>query len=253
STHNTRIERLWREVGAQFARAWAAFFTRLGRLHLLDRRNPHHLWLLQYLFLDALNADCEAFIHEWNAHPIRGPNAQNTSPKDLLILGQTEGGVYVDDYQGVHPDVLQEFHGVEGRRLTRQPGQTGAGHSVQDMPAALLSEIADQIAESQSRNIRHPAVKVPRQSPPFDENTAATLFKPVLDTLIAEGRLPSGMYVRPDEWDEEGYPEYEEIPVGRGRSGKLRIPLPADVWLSRAELWCRAVTAMSLTAAQQAD
>jgi ABC-type Fe3+ transport system permease subunit len=28
STHNTRIERLWVEVGTQFARAWRAFFIR---------------------------------------------------------------------------------------------------------------------------------------------------------------------------------------------------------------------------------
>ena len=29
STHNTQIERLWVEVGTQFARSWRAFFFRL--------------------------------------------------------------------------------------------------------------------------------------------------------------------------------------------------------------------------------
>jgi hypothetical protein len=32
STRNTRIERIWSEVGSQFARAWRAFFLRLERL-----------------------------------------------------------------------------------------------------------------------------------------------------------------------------------------------------------------------------
>lgn len=89
STHNTRIERLWVEVGSQFARRWRAFFYRLEALHGLDRQNPHHLWLLHLLFLDLINADCADFWDEWNCHPISGeghdqsPNVRtNTS---LLI------------------------------------------------------------------------------------------------------------------------------------------------------------------------
>ncbi|KAL1675506.1 hypothetical protein EV122DRAFT_218387, partial [Schizophyllum commune] len=151
---------------------------------------------------------------------------------------------------GVHPDLLQEFYGVEGRRLRRQPGQTGAGHSVKDVPAALLDEIADQIAESQRSNIRHPPVRVPRHSPPFDEEIVATAFGPALETLTAEETLPAGMYIRSDEWDGEGYPDHGEISVGRGRSRTLRVPLPHDVWFPRAALWCRAVNLMSLTTAR---
>ncbi|KAF8131304.1 hypothetical protein K438DRAFT_839559 [Mycena galopus ATCC 62051] len=72
STNNTRIERLWVEVGSQFARRWRAFFYRLEALHGLDRSNPRHLWLLHFLFLDRINADCETFRAEWNCHPISG-------------------------------------------------------------------------------------------------------------------------------------------------------------------------------------
>lgn len=61
STHNSRIERLWVEVGTQFARLWRAFFLRLERLHHLDRQNAHHLWLLHFLFLDSINQDCDSF------------------------------------------------------------------------------------------------------------------------------------------------------------------------------------------------
>lgn len=84
STHNTRIERLWVEVGSHFARKWRAFFLRLERLHGLDRKNPRHLWLLHRLFLESINHDCKVFQDEWNAHPISGlgkdqsPNVSET-------------------------------------------------------------------------------------------------------------------------------------------------------------------------------
>ncbi|KAF8219584.1 hypothetical protein L208DRAFT_1106437, partial [Tricholoma matsutake] len=70
STFDTRIERLWVEVGKQFARSWQAFFLRLEHLHYLDRKNPHHLWLLHTLFLDSINSDCANFQSTWNSHPI---------------------------------------------------------------------------------------------------------------------------------------------------------------------------------------
>lgn len=79
STHNTRIERLWVEVGTQFARRWWAFFLRLEDLHHLDRRNPHHLWLVHHLFLFLINKDCGNFKDQWNSHPISG-EGHNQSP-----------------------------------------------------------------------------------------------------------------------------------------------------------------------------
>ena len=66
STHNTRIERLWVEVGTQFVRRWRAFFQRLERLHYLDPSKPEHLWLLHSCFLDEINLDAEQFSDDWN-------------------------------------------------------------------------------------------------------------------------------------------------------------------------------------------
>lgn len=78
STSNTRIERLWVEVGVQFARPWKAFFLRLERLHHLDRENAAHLWLLHFLFLDTINDDCKLFQSHWNSHPISGKGHDQT-------------------------------------------------------------------------------------------------------------------------------------------------------------------------------
>lgn len=87
STRNTRIERLWLEVGRCFARGWRAFFVRLGRLYFLEKDNPHHLWLLHYLFLPDIKEDCEKFQKNWNSHPISGKGG-NLSPLVSVIESQ---------------------------------------------------------------------------------------------------------------------------------------------------------------------
>lgn len=91
STHNSRIERLWVEVGTQFARRWRAFFLRLEQHHYLDCSNPRHLWLIHVLFLDEINRDCESFRQDWNAHPLSGQGkganqSPNVSTSNIAIL-----------------------------------------------------------------------------------------------------------------------------------------------------------------------
>ena len=115
STRNSRIERLWVEVGSQFARPWKAFFTRLENLHGLQRNNTPHLWLLQHLFLPEINTACVVFQNKWNCHPISNTGAigKELSPLDMRFLSDAERGIVIDDYEGVHPDVLQQFYGVD--------------------------------------------------------------------------------------------------------------------------------------------
>lgn len=81
STHNQRIERLWVDVAIHFARSWRVFFLRLERIHKLDRKNPHHLWLLHRLFLAQIQKDADRFCHDWNHHPIRGETTNQQSPE----------------------------------------------------------------------------------------------------------------------------------------------------------------------------
>ena len=67
-------------------------------------------------------------------------------------------GVYSSDYEDIHPDILNKYHGVAGQEIRRPPG-TGAGHTEDDDD--LLSKVADQIEENQQSNIPHEGVKVP--------------------------------------------------------------------------------------------
>ncbi|KAK7020914.1 hypothetical protein R3P38DRAFT_3197407 [Favolaschia claudopus] len=153
STHNTRIKRLW---VTQFARQWRAFFIRLGDLHRLDRKNAAHIWLLHLLFLDSLNADCREFQELWNRHPISGRQGNDQSPKGMI-----DSGEYVDPMQGIHPDTIDRYYGVDGPEVVRQPGQTGAGHEEDededenawvDEPERLVDAVTSQHSPSSSEN-----------------------------------------------------------------------------------------------------
>ena len=57
SVHNIRIERLWQDVTRGFGRKWKEFFQQLEVEWGLDPNNDAHIWLLHYLFLEAINED----------------------------------------------------------------------------------------------------------------------------------------------------------------------------------------------------
>ncbi|KAJ7705169.1 hypothetical protein B0H16DRAFT_1827476, partial [Mycena metata] len=265
STRNTRIERLWVEVGTQFARRWRAFFTRLGRIHNLDRKNPGHLWLLHRLFLPTLNEDCREFQEEWNLHPISGQMTSDQSPavscdslymekadftaQDIRFLGQTTEGVYRDDpLDGIHPDAINRYYGVAGPRLRRARHHTGAGVSEEDddedetdyepTPEELRE---NQIEADLAQNIRHQPIKVARHRSPFQDLDSENTFLEILDDLLSHPDiLPEDYGILEDEWDEDNYPEVESIRPGT--SGKeLLVILPRADWFPRAAQWAQAL------------
>ncbi|KAF8426138.1 hypothetical protein L210DRAFT_785760, partial [Boletus edulis BED1] len=87
---NSRIGRLWPEVGSQFGHRWKAFFSRLERLHSLGIEKSAHTWLLRTLFMDAISEDCEKFQAEWNLRPISGPTANNKKPQPQIREDQLQ-------------------------------------------------------------------------------------------------------------------------------------------------------------------
>ncbi|KAJ7758913.1 hypothetical protein B0H14DRAFT_2404259, partial [Mycena olivaceomarginata] len=251
STRNTRIERLWVEVGTQFARRWRAFFTRLGRMHSLDRKNPMHLWLLHRLFLDQLNDDCHEFQEEWNHHPMSGNMTGGQSPEAMRLLGQITHGVYKDPLEDVHLETINRYYGVEGSRRRRRNGQTGAGQASdesseedegEEVDVDEEEELENQIAAEQAQNIRHAPVKVARHGSPFPEDAEMEQdFLDLLEEVLAQADvLPQNYGVLEEEWDEEEYPELEIIRTGT-KGKELRIILPREEWYDRAVRWAQAL------------
>ncbi|KZT27166.1 hypothetical protein NEOLEDRAFT_1061535, partial [Neolentinus lepideus HHB14362 ss-1] len=260
STRNTRIERLWVEVGTQFARRWRAFFTRLGRMHRLDRKDPTHLWLLHKLFLDDINTDCQDFQVQWNAHPISGPQTKNRSPADLRFLGQTEHGVYADDpIDNIHPDILNRYYGIAGRERQRSTGQTGAGHAGDDDTEDEVSDAEDiepedefvqEILASQAQKVRHKSVKVPRAQSPFDSQADEEQFLEILAAISMQEVLPTHYGVQPAEWEDGMYPAEEIIKFGT-KGKQMRVVLPELVWYPRAVMWTQGLDLLARLQAEE--
>ncbi|KAK6996202.1 hypothetical protein R3P38DRAFT_3287888 [Favolaschia claudopus] len=184
STTNTKIERLWVEVGSQFARRWGVFFYRLEALHGLDRRNPHHLWLLHFLFLDLINEDCDSFRSEWNGHPISG-EGHDQSPEEMCFMGRLQNGFYDEDCNGVHPNVLERYYGTHGRERQRAAGETGAGQledeEISNPPSATGSQsddtesLEERIAEAHEDNF-HSFSLSPSQPPTHPPTLSPSFF-----------------------------------------------------------------------------
>ncbi|KAJ6511158.1 hypothetical protein C8R45DRAFT_814806 [Mycena sanguinolenta] len=263
STRNTRIERLWVEVGTQFARRWRAFFTRLGRLHRLDRKNPTHLWLLHHLFLSEINADCEEFQDEWNLHPIRGRTTIDQSPADIRFLGQLTEGVYRHDpLDGIHPDTLNRYHGVEGHRIRRAGNQTGAGIASDDEDQDdsgsehepnPREQLENRIQGHLEENIRHQPVKVAKHHSPFKNGDLEDRFLSLLDEVFAQPELlPEDYGVCEEEWEDDCYPEVEVIRPGT-KGKEMAIILPRAHWYPRAVQWAQALDLMSQVLHELAD
>ncbi|KAH7908744.1 hypothetical protein BJ138DRAFT_1012174, partial [Hygrophoropsis aurantiaca] len=232
STHNTRIERLWVEVGRQFARRWKGFFIHLERLHGLDRKNPHHLWLLHVLFLDLINTDCDIFKDEWNHHPVSGPTTQNQSPSDMRFLAQVNEGIYVNDpFKDIHPDILTRYHGTGGPSLSLEEQED----------AEEMQCLEGEIAADLESNLNHEPIAVPEQRNPFPSAEIEALFHQALADVQAEGHLPGTLAFPTSEWDLKSYPTHEDITVGFRRAKTLTVPLPPNVWMPRAIIWAQAL------------
>ncbi|KAJ6543011.1 hypothetical protein B0H19DRAFT_957835, partial [Mycena capillaripes] len=257
STHNTRIERLWVEVGSQFARRWRAFFYRLEALHGLDRSNAHHLWLLHLLFLSLINEDCEDFRAEWNCHPISG-EGHSQSPNDMCFVGQVQNGVYVNDYEDIHPTVLERYYGVHGPLAPRTSGQTGAGQlDDEDVPLPSIhdgqesdsdsddDDLVQQIEEAHTGNFHHKPVAVPKHNNPFSDKETMQVFHDALSAAEEIGLVPAGYGLLPDEWEDGVYPSYEIIKSGHRGGKQLRVALLDSIWRPRAEMWGRGLAILN--------
>lgn len=109
-------------------------------------------------------------------------------------------------------------------------------------------EIAAEIASDQQNNIRHPPIAVPDKESPFPDDNIFSAFVEELQACRASGQVPQGVMLTDEEWreyGEAGYPDAEEVQVGRGRQTTV-IPLPLEIWHPRAADWCLALHLMNL-------
>ena len=85
SVHNTRIERLWRDVRRVAVHQFITLFYYLEDEGFLDPTNDIHLFSLHYVYLGRINKSLAEFSMQYNHHPMRSEH--NLSPYQLFYEG----------------------------------------------------------------------------------------------------------------------------------------------------------------------
>lgn len=88
STHNQRIERLWRDVFRCVAHIFYYTFQVMEESGLLNMENPTHKYALHFTFLPRINRALASFTTAWNNHPIR--TEINWSPQRMWVNGMVD-------------------------------------------------------------------------------------------------------------------------------------------------------------------
>lgn len=112
SVHNSRIERLWRDVYRSVLSSYAEVFTELECDGALHPDNESDMYALHYVFLPQINVSLAAFQIAWNNHSLSTEN--NMSPLQLYTA-YSQGSCLFDENidpltYGVEPDDDESHH-----------------------------------------------------------------------------------------------------------------------------------------------
>ncbi|XP_069116584.1 uncharacterized protein [Argopecten irradians] len=99
SVHNSRIERLWRDVYYSVIQTFYSLFYYLECANVLNVENENDLFCLHYVFLPRINAALGEFSEAYNQHSIR--TEHGWSPYKMWVNGminsQRQNSVAVSD------------------------------------------------------------------------------------------------------------------------------------------------------------
>lgn len=96
SVHNSRIERLWRDVYRSVSSSFVQVFTELEDVGMLNPDNEADMFCLHYVFIPRINALLESFRSAWNLHPLSSEN--NLSPTQIY-MAYSQGSSLFDEEQ----------------------------------------------------------------------------------------------------------------------------------------------------------
>lgn len=85
STHNQRIERLWKDVYEGVLHLYKGLFYYLEDINSLDLYDEIDIFALHFVFLKRINNHLAEWADAWNRHPISGEH--NYSPQQLWTIG----------------------------------------------------------------------------------------------------------------------------------------------------------------------
>ena len=157
STHNQRIERLWRDLHQGVTQIFYRLFYYLEHLELLDCTNEIHKYALHYIFLPRINKAIHTFSDGWNSHGIR--TERNKSPRQLFTEGALRlqrTGLHavdffqnVDDVYGSEADDEYTYSTFNANRIQVSQNIFSLGES----EYSQLTQLIDPLSESSNYGI----------------------------------------------------------------------------------------------------
>ncbi len=117
STHNHRIERMWRDVRRVVVRQFQNLFNYMESYGLLDPLDDAHLFALHYVFIPRVNRALAEFQRQHNHHPLR--TEHHMTPMQLFMTSPSvvnpvtvDPNLYGVDEDGPVPDVSDSDNAV---------------------------------------------------------------------------------------------------------------------------------------------
>ena len=106
STHNQRVERLWRDVYEGVLSLFYQLFYFMEDSGILDSMNEDHIATLHYVYLPKINENLKIWQYAWSKHRMR---PTKSTPLRLFMAGQLQNptGITLDN------EALY-FYGTEG-------------------------------------------------------------------------------------------------------------------------------------------
>ena len=145
STHNERIERLWRDVHRSVLLTFSTLFRELESGEHLDPLNEIDMYCLQKIFLPIINASLLQFAASWNHHSLSTESMQ--TPMQLFYAGQLQlddTSQSSSDSETDHETVIPSHDPVSVPRCTFKPCQLLLLSLRSTTDAAMCSQSAEQ-------------------------------------------------------------------------------------------------------------
>ena len=133
STHNQRIERLWRDIFEGVLSYFYDLFFFMEEQNILDPLSDMHLLALHYVYMGKINTHLKMWMDAWNNHRVR---TVNSTPLCLFKAGSlnvpipsvdADNITYLEDafdysaeQQNDHRPTLQPvYHGVSDECMSQ--------------------------------------------------------------------------------------------------------------------------------------
>ena len=157
STHNQRIERLWRDVFCMVCNTFYYTFQAMEESGVLNMSNVLHKFVLHFVFTPRINKALLSFVSAWNNHPIR--TEHNWSPTQIWSNGmidmrnQNRYCTDLDDPANFSEDL--EWYGYDGS--APRPSDDGLStveveYLNHDFPGDVIEQLENSVEPCQDSN-----------------------------------------------------------------------------------------------------